>query len=196
MRAPRPLARAAKRRSVAAFSTWMPVTRSSAMAAPSLCSALAIADSSAFLMIPAAFFCVKPRMFSALSTGLPRIRSATSRPFWADSRTPRTDAVVSIVITLLLSHDGLLVRRVTLETPRQRELAELVADHVFVDVHGHVLLAVVHGDRQADEFRQDHRAPRPGLDRLLVTGRLGRFDLLQQMPVDERALFQRTRHWD
>ena len=29
------------------------------MSAPSLCSALAIADSSAFLMMPAAFFCVK-----------------------------------------------------------------------------------------------------------------------------------------
>jgi len=33
------------------LSTWMPVTRSSSMSAPSLCSALAIADSSAFLMI-------------------------------------------------------------------------------------------------------------------------------------------------
>jgi hypothetical protein len=36
------------------------VTFSSSMSAPSLCSALAIADSSAFLMMPAAFFCVKP----------------------------------------------------------------------------------------------------------------------------------------
>jgi hypothetical protein len=106
-------------------------------------------------------------MFSALSTGTAD-QVGDSRPFWADSLTPRTDAVVSIVITLLLGHDGLLLRRVSLEGPRQRKLAELVTHHVFVDVDRHVLLAVVHGDRQSDEFRQDRRAARPGLDRLLV----------------------------
>src|SRR5512134_47995 len=188
MRVPRPFARAENLRSDGPCSTKMLVTRSSSISAPSLCSALAIADSSAFLISPAAFFCVKARMFSALSTGLPRIRSATSRPFCADRRTPRTVAVVSIVITLLLRHDGLLVRRMTLAGARQRELAELVADHVFVDVDRNVLLAVVHGDRQADELRQDRRAARPGLDRLLVARCRRDFHLLQQMPVDERAL--------
>src|SRR5918994_1472005 len=75
----------------------MLVTRNSSISAPSLCSAFAIADSIAFLISPAAFFCVNDKMFSALSTGLPRTRSATSLPFCADRRTPRTDAVVSIV---------------------------------------------------------------------------------------------------
>src|SRR5512145_587836 len=190
MRVPRPLARAAKRRCAGPFSTKIRVTRSSSMSAPSLCSAFAIADSSAFLMRPAAFFCVNDRMFSALSTGLPRTRSATSRPFWADRRAPLTIAVVSIVLTLLLGHGGLLVRRVALEGPRQREFAELVTDHVFVDVHRHVLLAVVDGDRQADELRQDGRAAGPGLDRLLVARGLCSFDFLLQVAVDERALLQ------
>ncbi len=54
--------------------------------------------------------------------------------------------VVSIVISLLLH--GLLVGRVPLERAGQGKLAELVADHVVVDVHRDVLLAVVHGDRQ------------------------------------------------
>src|ERR1700744_5355708 len=131
------------------------------MSAPSLCSALAMADSSAFLMMPAAFFCVNSSVLSARPTFLPRIRSATRRPLSADSRTPRTIALVSIVCSLAL---GLLVGRVTLEGPRQREFA----DHLVGHVHGHVLLAVVDGDRQADEVRQDRRAARPGLDGLLV----------------------------
>ena len=65
---------------------------------------------------------------------------------------------------------GLLVGRVTLERAGQRKFAELVADHLVGHVHRHVLLAVVHGDRQADELGQDRRAARPGLDRLLVLG--------------------------
>jgi len=81
------------------------------------------------------------------------------------------------------------VGRVTLEGPSQRELAELVANHLVGDVHRHVLLAVVHGNRQTDELRQDHRAARPGLDRLLVLGGLGLFDLGQQVVVNEGTFF-------
>ena len=62
-----------------------------------------IADSSAFLMIPAAFFCVKLRMLIAWSTFLPRTRSATSRPLSAERRTPRTIDLVSIVAILTSS---------------------------------------------------------------------------------------------
>ena len=67
-----------------------------------------------------------------------------------------------------LTSSGLLVGRVTLERAGQGEFAELVADHLVGDVDRHVLLAVVHRDRQADEIGQDRRAARPGLDRLLV----------------------------
>src|SRR5262245_51718121 len=165
------------------------------MSAPSLCSALAIADSRAFLMMPAAFFCVNVRMFSALSTGLPRTRSATRRPFCADNRAPRIDAVVSIVDSLLLHRgSGFAVRSVPLENARHREFAQLVPHHLLGDIHRHVLLTVVHGDREADEIREDRRAPRPGTDRLLVLVGLRRVDLLLQMGVDERSFFQRTRH--
>src|SRR5215216_1798886 len=138
------------------------------MSAPSLCSALAIADSSTFLMIRAPFLGLNARTLSAWSTGLPRIRSATSRPFWAERRTPRSVAMVSIVGSLLLPRTGrrgrdLLVGRVALERARHRELAELVPDHVLRHVDRDVLLAVVHGDREADEVRRDRGAPRPGL---------------------------------
>ena len=67
-------------------------------------------------------------------------------------------------------------------------------DHVLGDEHRHVLLAVVHGDRQADHFRNDHRAARPGLDRLAIVLRDGRLHLLREVQVDERPLLQRTWH--
>ena len=88
MRLPRPLARAWKRLSTGPFSTWIVCTFSSSMSAPLLCSAFAIALSSTFLMTFAAFFGVNARMLSAAAIGRPRTRSATSRPFWAESLTP------------------------------------------------------------------------------------------------------------
>src|SRR5690242_11563483 len=81
-----------------------------------------------------------------------------------------------------------------LEGAGHRELAELVPDHVLVDEHRHVLATVVDGDGQADHFRQDHRATRPGLDRALVVGGNRSFHLLDKVKVDERTFLQRTRH--
>src|SRR5438270_5028687 len=85
--------------------------------------------------------------------------------------------------------------RVPLEGARRGELAELVSDHVLRHVNGDVALAVVDGERQADEVGRDGRAARPGLDR----GRAGSalpnlLDLLLQMPVNQRAFFYRTCH--
>jgi hypothetical protein len=88
----------------------------------------------------------------------------------------------------ILTSCSLLVGRVALEGAGQRELAELVADHLVAHVHGHVLLAVVHGDRQADELGQDRGAARPGLDRLLVLDGSGLLDLGHQVVVNERTL--------
>src|SRR6478735_6126531 len=76
----------------------MVLTFSSSMSAPSLCSAFAIADSSTFLTMTAAFFWVNSRMFSAWSTFLPRIRSATRRPLSTERRTPRRTARVSDMV--------------------------------------------------------------------------------------------------
>src|SRR3989454_652822 len=81
----------------------MVFTFNSSTSAPSLCSALAIADSSTFLMMCAPFFGLKASRLSAFSTGSPRICSATSRPFWADSRTPWSVARVSMGLLLLLA---------------------------------------------------------------------------------------------
>ncbi|MNI71447.1 hypothetical protein D3C73_1273200 [compost metagenome] len=67
-----------------------------------------------------------------------------------------------------------------------------MTDHVLVDVHGDMLLAVVDRDRQADELGQDRGTTRPGLDRLLVFARDGRVHLFDQVSIDKRAFLDRT----
>jgi len=78
----------------------------------------------------------------------------------------------------------------TLEGPRERKFAQLVANHLVGDVDRNVLLAVVHGNRQSDEFRKDHRATRPGLDGFLVLVGHRLVGLLGQVVVDERTFFE------
>jgi anaerobic selenocysteine-containing dehydrogenase len=85
---------------------------------------------------------------------LPRIKSATKRPLSTDKRTPRRVARVSMVTSLFLL--DFFVRRVTLESTCERELTQLVANHLIGDIDWHVLLAVVHSNGQADEIGQDH----------------------------------------
>ena len=72
------------------------------------------------------------------------------------------------------------------EGASQRKLTELVADHVFIDVHRNVLTAVVNGDRQTDELRKNGGATRSGLDRALVATGLSGFNLLEQGTVNKR----------
>jgi len=74
-------------------------TLRSSTSAPSLCSALATADSSTFFMISAAFLLLKARRLSASPTFFPRIWSATKRAFWAEIRAPESLAATSIFLT-------------------------------------------------------------------------------------------------
>src|SRR5262245_12428491 len=166
-------------------------------------------------------------MLSACSTFFPRMRSATSLPFWAESRTPRNFAVVFMSSASRLRRccrcrprcgrrcrcsrrrRRFPVRRrgssrcsglrgaglgMALENAGMREFAQLVPHHVFSDIDGHMLLAVVHGNRKSHEIRKDGRTARPGLDWTLVVRLLRRFHLLYQMVIDERALLDRTCH--
>ena len=67
-------------------------------------------------------------------------------------------------------------------------------DHRLGDEHGHVLAAVVDGDRVPDHLREDGRGPRPGLDHLLVAGLVHLLDALHQALLDERALLRGSAH--
>src|SRR5690606_12695425 len=184
MRVPRPFARAMKRFSVGPSSTMIVVTDSSSTSAPWLFSALAIADSTTLRIRWAAFLSEKRSRLTAFSADSPRTWSATRRAFCGEMRAVRRTALASIVISL----PGLPVAAVTLEGAGQGELAELVADHVLVDQHRDVVLAVVHGDGVTHHLGQDHRAARPGLDRALAGAR--GLHLLEQVVVHERTLLK------
>ena len=81
------------------------------------------------------------------------------------------------------------VGAVLLERAREGKLAEAMTDHVFRDENRVENLAVVNVERQPDEIGRDHRATRPGLDRLLRLGFLRLDNFIEQMPIDKRAFF-------
>ena len=86
IRSARPLARGITRFMLGPSSTKILATLRSSISAPSLCSALAIADSNTFFTKAAAFLLVKVKISNACATFLPRIKSATKRAFWAEVR--------------------------------------------------------------------------------------------------------------
>src|SRR5690348_6315869 len=91
----------------------------------------------------------------ASSTGLPLIASVTRRAFRVEPR--RYLAVAETRICRPLPQSAGPVGSLPVPAVRagRGELAEAVADHVLRDVHRHVLLAVVDGNRVADEVRED-----------------------------------------
>jgi hypothetical protein len=79
---------------------------------------------------------------------------------------------------------------VALEQPRWRELAELVADHVFGQVDGNELLPVVDRNGVPDHFGYDGRPARPRLDDALLALTIHRLDFLEEMQIDERTFLE------
>src|SRR3954468_20299943 len=138
------------------------------------------------------------RMSSAMPTGWLRIRSSTGRTLNADTRawwsTARTPSRSLVLGPGTSAPPRPLLAGVEPERPGRREFAELVADHRLGDVDGHVLAAVVDGDGVADHVRDDGAPAGPRLDDPLLVSRVEIVDLLQQMVVDERSLFQAARH--
>src|SRR5262245_8313912 len=146
-------------------------------------------------------------MCRASSTDLPRTRSMTRRAFVAETRTKRAFATAdgycsTEVISCYLCSSrkrssplGLpVVLDVTLERTGRCELAELVPDHRLGDEHRDMLAAVVDREGVPDEVGDDGRSTRPGLDDLLGVLLVLHVDLLEQMVVDERTLFQAAWH--
>jgi len=68
----------------------------------------------------------------------------------------------------------------------QRELTELMPNHILRDKNWYMLTAVVDCNRQADHLWQDHRASRPSLDGPFVVLCDRIFHLLRQMVIDKR----------
>src|SRR5512142_3113089 len=107
---------------------------------PPLASAFAIALASTLPTGSLADCGANASTACASAAGSPRIRSTTRRAFRGVTRTYRAIALAA-------------------ESPRGRELAELVTHHRLGDEHRDVLPAVMHGDRVAQHGRDDHRTP-------------------------------------
>ena len=75
------------------------------------------------------------------------------------------------------------------------ELAQLVTDHVFLNVNRNVLATVVDGDRVTDKGGEDRGAAAPGLENLLLTGLVHLFDSLDQLRGNKRAFFDASAHF-
>ena len=90
---------------------------------------------------------------------------------------------------MLSPHSGLLVGGVSMVRASRSELTQLVPDHILRHVNRDELSPVVDGKGQAKEVWRNRGTPRPGLDDLIATDMLGLEDLLKQMVVDERSLF-------
>jgi hypothetical protein len=84
----------------------------------------------------------------------------------------------------------LLLTGMAFEGARQRELAQFVADHVLGHEDGDVFAPIMHRQRVADHLREDRRAARPCLDDALLVARIHVVDLLQQLGVRVRTLFE------
>src|SRR4051812_32106387 len=162
-----------------------------------------MALSSAFFTSTAMRLRENSRSASARSTFLPRISCASRFSFCGLMRSMRATALASLSSSprsfFALAMSGplrLLVRGVAMERAGRRELAELMTDHVLRHVHRDMLVAVMHAEGQADELRQDGRAPAPNLDHFRTAGRARIIRFFEQITVDERALPNRASHYD
>src|ERR1700712_5189178 len=183
-------------------------TNSESRLRPWLFSALAMAEASSLATGSAAACGENCRIEAAAATSVPRIRVTMRRAFigvirkclsWALVR--GTSTATSAFLAFMkyscpysAAPSATVVLDVALEGPRRSELAELVTDHRLGDEHRDVLAAVVHGDRVPQHVGDDRRAARPGLDDGLGAFVVGDVHLLEQVVIDERALFETAWH--
>src|SRR5688500_17822721 len=170
------------------------VAGSSCLLFSALAAALAIT-----LATGSAAACGWKRSWSSAScTGMPRTRSTTRRHFIGVMRTYFACASAAFAgrcrVLFSATTGPPVVLDVTAEGARRSELAELVPDHRLRHEHGHVLAAVVHGDRVPEHVGDDRRAARPGLDDVLGALVVLSVHLLQEAVVDEGTLLQTARH--
>src|SRR5450759_740857 len=160
-----------------------------------LFSALAVALFSTRAMSRAAACGMNRRSAAASSTGLPLIASVMRRAFRVDPRRYLAVAETRMSIAPLPQAAGPVGG---LAVPAIRagggKLAEAVSDHVLGDVHRHVLLAVVDGNRVPDEVGEDDGRARPGLQDLSFAPLVHVLHPGEKPGLDERSLLDRSRH--
>src|SRR5699024_6849308 len=87
-----------------------------------------------------------------------------------------------------------IVLFVSTERPCRGVLPELVYDDRLSDEDGDMHASVMYCDDVSQEVRDDHRATRPCFDDILIVLLVLTSHLLVEVFVDERTLFEVTRH--
>ena len=82
-----------------------------------------------------------------------------------------------------------LVAGVSAECAGGGEFAELVAYHVFCNVHGNKLVAVVYGESVAYELGSDHGCATPRLNDVLLAAGVHVGDFFLQLYGDKGSFF-------
>jgi hypothetical protein len=72
------------------------------------------------------------------------------------------------------------------EGPRGHELAQLVSNHIFLNVDWHVPPPVVDRNRMAYHMWEDRRSARPRADNALLANLIHPFDFAQKLRINER----------
>ena len=81
------------------------------------------------------------------------------------------------------------MRTVFLKDTSGSELPELMTDHIFRNENWDERTAIVDIEGMADEVGSHRGTARPGLDRFLDIAFVELVDLLEELPLDERAFF-------
>jgi hypothetical protein len=74
------------------------------------------------------------------------------------------------------------------------KLTQLVTDHILLDIHGHMLPAVMDSDGVANESGEDGGAAAPGLEDLLLVLLVHCLDSLEELRGNIRAFLNRSAH--
>src|SRR3954452_9115848 len=184
----RPWARGRMRLIVGPSSAVAWTTTRSSRARSWLFSAFAAALWSTLATSRAAPWGMKRSIALACSSGSPTIARVTRRVLRVEWR--RYFAVAETLMSLLQRRRALGVLAVAAEVACGAELAEAMADHVLGHVDRDVLLAVVDGDRVADEVREDDAVARPRLEHALLALAVHCLDTPEQACLDVRSLLQ------
>jgi hypothetical protein len=70
------------------------------------------------------------------------------------------------------------------------EFAKLVSDHIFSDIDRNKGAAIVDRNSVFNEFREDSRTSRPGLDDLFLTGLILILNSLEELGIAVRTFFK------
>src|SRR5260363_343751 len=86
------------------------------------------------------------------------------------------------------------IRSMTFEGAGQHKLAEFTAHHIFLNIDGNVLTALMYRNGETDKIWKKRLPARTRfyVSFIILCGRC--FDFFQQMEIAKRTLFNRTRH--